>query len=66
MTYITEARVSGNDAAVGKSTPAAADRPYLTIHEVLHAGKRRGAGRKDMAAAQSSWDSEGGACEAGV
>jgi hypothetical protein len=45
--------------------PAATDRPYLTVHEVLRAGRRRAAGRKDMAAAQSTWDSEGGATKRG-
>jgi hypothetical protein len=65
MTHIIEARVIGNHAAMGRSTPAATDRPYLTVHEVLRAGIRRAAGRKDMAAAQSTWDSEGGANQAG-
>jgi hypothetical protein len=37
----------------------------LTVHEVLRAGIRRSAERKDMAAARSKWDSEGGAIEAG-
>ena len=63
MTHITEARVIANHAAMGRSTPAATDRPYSTIHEVLRAGLRRAAARKDMAAAQSTWDSEGGATE---
>jgi hypothetical protein len=39
--------------------------PYLTVHDVLRAGIRRSAERKDMAAARSKWDSEGGAIEAG-
>jgi hypothetical protein len=65
MTHMTEARAIGNHAAVGTSTPAATHRPYLTAHEVLRAGVRRAAGRKDMAAAQSMWDSEGGANGAG-
>jgi hypothetical protein len=65
MTRIIEARVIGNHAVMGRSTPAATDRPYLTVHEVLRARIRRAAGRKDMAAAQSTWDSEGGANEAG-
>jgi hypothetical protein len=63
MTHITEARVIANHAAMGSSTPAATDRPYLTVGEVLRAGIRRAAGRKDMAAAQSTWDSEGGATD---
>jgi hypothetical protein len=65
MTRVIEARVTGNIAAVGRSSPAAADVSYLTVHEVFGAGRRRAAGRKDMAAAQSTWDSEGGADEAG-
>jgi hypothetical protein len=65
MTHIIEARVIGNHAAMGRSTPAASDRPYLTVHEVLRASMRRATDCKDMAAAQSKWDSEGGAIEAG-
>jgi hypothetical protein len=65
MTYNAEAGISGNDAAVGTSTRAASDTQYLTIHEVLRAGRARTVGRKEMVAAQSSWDSEGGAHEAG-
>jgi hypothetical protein len=65
MTHITEPRVIGNYAAMGRSTPAATDRPYLTVHEVIRAGARRAAGRADMAVAQSMWESEGGANEAG-
>jgi hypothetical protein len=65
MTHTIEARVIGNHADMGRSTPAATDRPYLTVYEVLRAGIRRAAGRNDMTAAQSNWDSEGGANEAG-
>jgi len=65
MTHFIEARVAGRHAAMGRSAPAATDRPYLTIHEVLDAGIRRAARRKDMVAAQSTWDSEGGANQAG-
>jgi hypothetical protein len=65
MTHITEARVIGNHAAMGRSTPAATGRPYLTVHEVLRAGVSRAAVLKDIAAAQSMWDAEGGANEAG-
>ena len=64
MTASTEARVIGNHAAMGESTPAAINRPYLSVHEVLGAGVRRAAGRRDMAVAQAVWDSEGGANEA--
>ena len=63
MTHITEARVIANHAAMGRSTPAATDRPYLTAREVLRAGISRAAGRKEMAAAKSMWDSEGGATD---
>jgi hypothetical protein len=55
MTYIVEAQVIANHA----------DRPYMTIHEVLRVGKRRATTRIDMVAAQSTWYSEGGANEAG-
>jgi hypothetical protein len=65
MTHIIEARVIGNHAAMGRSTPAATDRPYLTVHEVVRAGMRRARDAKIMAAAQSTWDFEGGANEAG-
>ena len=65
MAPSTESRVVGNEAAGGDSTSAATNRRYLTVHEVLRAGVRRAAGRKDMAAAQSVWDSEGGANQAG-
>jgi hypothetical protein len=63
MTRITEARVIANHAAMGRSTPAATDRPYLTVGEVFRAGICRAAARKEMAAANSTWDSEGGATD---
>jgi hypothetical protein len=63
MTHITEARVITNHAAMGRSTPAPTDQPYLTAGEVLRAGIRRVVGRKEMAAARSTWDSEGGATD---
>jgi hypothetical protein len=62
MTHISETRVIGNHAAMGRSTPAASDAP-LTVTDILRAGVRRRAKRKEMAAAQSTWDSEGGAGE---
>jgi hypothetical protein len=65
MTHIIEARVIGNHAAMGRSTPVATGSPYLTIHEVLRAGMRRATERNDMVAAQSKWDCEGGAIEVG-
>jgi hypothetical protein len=70
MSHVAEARVVRNEVAMGRSTPAAADQPYLTIHEVLRASGCRAAGRKDaaerkdMAAAHSRWDTEGGAIKA--
>ena len=60
MMHIAEARVIGNHADMGGSAPAAARIP-LTVTDVLRAGARRSAGRREMAAAQSTWDSEGGA-----
>jgi hypothetical protein len=65
MTHIIETRVIGNHAAMGRSTPEATGKPDLTVHEALRAAIRRAAGRHDTAAAQSTWDSEGGATEAG-
>jgi len=64
MTYITEAEIIGNHAAMRRLPSLATDSPYLTVHEVLRAGIRRATGRRDMVAAQSTWDSEGGANEA--
>lgn len=66
MRRVIKARVTGKVAAVGRSSPVATDAPYLTVHEVFRAGRRRSAERKDIAAAQSTWDSEGGADEAGI
>jgi hypothetical protein len=63
MTHITDARVIANHAAIGRSTRTATDRPYLTVGEILSAGIRRAAARKDMAAAKSTWDSEVGATD---
>jgi hypothetical protein len=63
MTQITEVRDVANGAAMNRSTPAASDRPYLTVGAVLRAGIRRAAGRTEMAAAKSTWDSEGGATD---
>jgi hypothetical protein len=60
MTQITEPRVIGNHAEMGGSTSAASYVP-MTVKDVLRAGVRRRARREEMAAAQSAWDSEGGA-----
>ena len=60
MTHITEERVIGNHADMGGSTTVAT-RTSLTVTDILRAGVRRRATRKEMTAAQSTWDSEGGA-----
>ena len=62
MTHIPEARVICNHAAMGGSIPPASDAP-LTVTDILRAAVRRRAGRIEMATAQSTWDSEGGAGE---
>lgn len=59
MTHITEARVIGNHADMGGSTTVAT-RTSLTVTDILRAGVRRRTTRKEMTAAQSTWDSEGG------
>jgi len=64
MTHITEERVIGNHADMGGST-SAATRTSLTVTDVLCAGVRRRTTRKEMTAAQSMWDSEGGATREG-
>lgn len=60
MTHITEPRVIGNHAEMGESTSAV---PHisLTVKDIVRAGVRRRARQTDLAAAQSAWDSEGGA-----
>jgi hypothetical protein len=63
MKPITEARVTASHAAMCRSMPAATDRQYPTIGDVLRAGIYRAATRKEMVAARSIWDSEGGATE---
>jgi hypothetical protein len=60
MTHITEERVIGNHAAMGKSPPAAPDTPFLTLENIFRAGARRAARRREILAAQSTWDSHGG------
>jgi hypothetical protein len=60
MTHITEARVIGNHADMGGSTTVAT-RTSLTVTDILRAGRRRWVGRREMIAARSMWDSEGGA-----
>jgi hypothetical protein len=60
MTHITEARVVGNHADMGGSTPAAPD-TASTVKNIRRAGARRAARRRDILAAQSMWSSGGGA-----
>jgi hypothetical protein len=59
MTNITGVRVIGNYAVMGRPVPAAARIP-LTVRDILGAGVRRRVRRREMLAAQSTWDSEGG------
>ncbi len=65
MTHITAERVVDNHADMDAS-PAAASRKWLTVHEILRAGVSRRARRRDMASAQSVWDSEGGSVSSGA
>ena len=60
MANITGARVIGNYAVTGGPVPAAARIP-LTVRDILGAGVRRRARHREIVAAQSTWDSEGGA-----
>jgi len=60
MTHINQARVIGNHADMGGCAPGAARIP-LTVPDILRAGRRRRIGRREMIAARSRWDSEGGA-----
>jgi hypothetical protein len=60
MTNITGARVIGNYAVTGGPVPAAARIP-LTVRDIIGAGVRRRVRHREMVAAQSTWDSEGGA-----
>ena len=60
MTHITEPRVIGNHADMGRLTPESSP---VTVQNILRAGLRRRAVRTDLAAARSAWDSEGGATE---
>jgi hypothetical protein len=60
MTNITGARVIGNYAVTGGPLPAAARIP-LTVRDIIGEGVRRRVRHREMVAAQSTWDSEGGA-----
>jgi len=61
MTHITEERVIGNHADMGGSKTIVATRTSLTVTDILRAGVRRRTARKEMTAAESMWDGEGGA-----
>jgi hypothetical protein len=58
MTHITDPRVIGNHAAMGKSPPAPPDTPFLTLENIFRAGARRAARRREILAAQSTGDSK--------
>jgi hypothetical protein len=60
MTNVTGARVIGNYAVTNRPVQAAARIP-LTVRGIIGAGVRRRARHREMVAAQSTWDSEGGA-----
>ena len=60
MTNMSGARVIGNHAVMGGPVRAAARVPR-TVRDILGGGVRRRARRREMLAAQSMWDSEGGA-----
>ena len=60
MTHITEERVIGKHAGMARSTTVAT-RTSLTVTDIVRAGARRRATAQEMAAAQSTWDSDGGA-----
>jgi len=51
---------------MGRSTPAATDIRFLSVTEILRAGIGRATRRKEVAAAESTWDSEGGATGEGT
>ena len=65
MTHITEARAIGNHAGMG-GPPPAASRKSLTVTEMLRSGVRRRVRGKEMAEAESTWDSEGGSVSSGA
>jgi hypothetical protein len=59
LTHITEARVIGSHAEMGRPSPGDSHVP-LTVFDILRAGVRRRVKREETDAAQSTWDSEGG------
>jgi hypothetical protein len=64
MTHITEARVIGNHAEMGASSKGNSHVP-LTVSDILRARLQRRVRRQETDAAQSTWDSEGGATQEG-
>jgi hypothetical protein len=58
MKHTTDPPAIDNHAAMGKSPPAASDTPSLTLKNIFRAGARRAARRREILAAQSTWDSE--------
>jgi len=60
LTHIKEARVIGSHAEMGGPPPVAALIPS-TVVDTPRASVRRRIRRSEMDAAQSTWDSEGGA-----
>jgi hypothetical protein len=62
MTHISDSRVIGNHADMGEPLPAAS-RKSLTVTEIVRRGVSRRTRRREMGAAQSALDSEGGAAE---
>lgn len=60
MTHITEERVIGNHADMGGSAPPSSSTP-LNVTQVLGEVVDRRVEGKAVMAAQSTWDSEGGA-----
>lgn len=62
MTHITGERVVGNHADMGTSLPAASRKP-LTLQGIHH---HRSTRDREMALAQSIWDSEGGSVSGGA
>ncbi len=60
MTHITEARAIGNHAEMGRPRRAHSRIP-MTVNGILQSGVRRRVRRKETDAAETTWDSEGGA-----
>lgn len=64
LTHITEARSIGNHADMGAASRTTVRVP-LTVLDVVRDGVRRRTRNQEAAAAQSTWDSEGGATARG-